>query len=290
VDRSLTAFVPDGAAEELREVVAAHLDGKREAGTEIRVPARRPDGTHLELSISPFTVAVDGTDYFAGTVREVGDRVERERELEDKNERLTRLASVLSHDLREPLNNARAKLTLAQETGDEDYIEEVLTVNRRMAELVDEVLDLTTKGRPVGDTEPVDLGAVVADARSTLDADAIDLTVEASPTVVADRERLRAVLENLVGNAARHAGPGTTVWVGALDGRDGFFVADDGPGIDSGDRDAVFEYGYTTSEVGTGLGLSIVRDVASAHGWTASVVESRAGGARFEFEGVDVVE
>jgi signal transduction histidine kinase len=42
--------------------------------------------------------------------------------------------------------------------------------------------------------------------------------------------------------------------------------------------------------VGTGLGLSIVRDVADAHGWTVSVVGSRAGGARFEFEGVEGVE
>jgi PAS domain S-box-containing protein len=290
VGRSLTAFVPEGATDGLRDAVAAHLDDRRDAGTEIRVPARRTDGTDLELSLSPFTVGVDGTDYFAATVREVGDRVERERKLEAKNERLTRLASVLSHDLREPLNTARAKLTLARETGDDEYIEEVLTVNRRMAELVDEVLDLTTKGRPVGDTEGVDLGSVVADARSTLDADDLDVSVEGSPTVVADRGRLRALLENLVGNAARHAGPGTSVWVGAIDGGEGFFVADDGPGIPPEDRDAVFEYGHTTSEEGTGLGLSIVRDVASAHGWTARVVESSAGGARFEFEGADVVE
>ena len=60
----------------------------------------------------------------------------------------------------------------------------------------------------------------------------------------------------------------------------GFAVADDGPGIPADDRDRVFESGYTTGD-GTGLGLAIVKTIAEAHGWTVSVTESDAGGARF---------
>jgi signal transduction histidine kinase len=68
----------------------------------------------------------------------------------------------------------------------------------------------------------------------------------------------------------------------------GFAVADDGPGIPEDDRDRVFEWGYTTDEEGgLGLGLCIVREIAEAHGWTLSVTESAAGGARFEVRGVD---
>ena len=54
----------------------------------------------------------------------------------------------------------------------------------------------------------------------------------------------------------------------------------DGPGIPADDRDQVFESGYTTGE-GTGLGLAIAKTVAEAHGWTVSITEGDAGGARF---------
>jgi len=67
----------------------------------------------------------------------------------------------------------------------------------------------------------------------------------------------------------------------------GFFVADDGLGIPESDRGSVFDPGFTTSAAGTGFGLAIVHRIAAAHGWTVSVTESDAGGARFEFAGVD---
>ncbi|WP_280585777.1 ATP-binding protein [Halorubrum sp. Boch-26] len=52
----------------------------------------------------------------------------------------------------------------------------------------------------------------------------------------------------------------------------------------------MFEPGHSTVEDGTGFGLAIVERVAEAHGWSVSATEGRAGGARFEFHGVDVVD
>jgi signal transduction histidine kinase len=77
------------------------------------------------------------------------------------------------------------------------------------------------------------------------------------------------------------------VTVGDLE--DGFYVADDGVGIPPDDREAVFESGYSADD-GTGLGLSIVRQVATEHGWDVSLTGSDAGGARFEFTGVESPE
>jgi PAS domain S-box-containing protein len=67
----------------------------------------------------------------------------------------------------------------------------------------------------------------------------------------------------------------------------GFYVADDGPGILEDERDSVFEPGYTTHDEGSGFGLVVVREIADAHGWDVSVTEGAEGGARFEFRGVD---
>lgn len=67
----------------------------------------------------------------------------------------------------------------------------------------------------------------------------------------------------------------------------GVYVADDGPGISDGEREDVFEAGYSTAEDGTGYGLRIVERVAGAHGWDVSVADSTEDGARFEVTGVE---
>ncbi|WP_323190531.1 histidine kinase N-terminal 7TM domain-containing protein [Halostella sp. PRR32] len=74
-----------------------------------------------------------------------------------------------------------------------------------------------------------------------------------------------------------------TVRVGRLDGQEGFYVEDDGPGIPESERSQVLERGYTNARGGTGLGLSIVKSIAEAHDWKLRIAESEAGGARFEF-------
>ena len=88
--------------------------------------------------------------------------------------------------------------------------------------------------------------------------------------------------------AATDDGVTVTVTIGTFE--DGFYVADDGPGIPPEEREAVFESGYSTGRSGTGLGLSIVEQVAREHGWTIGLGESADGGARFEFTGVEFVD
>jgi PAS domain S-box-containing protein len=214
------------------------------------------------------------------------NRADREAALERRNEQLERFASIVSHDLRDPLNTAAAKTTLVRaDLGDSDYLDDLDAVHDRMGEIIEDVLTLTREGRAGVETEPVPLAEVVEEAWGT--AGTPEATLEVADdlgTVGADRGRLRTLFENLFGNAVRHAGPDPTVRVGALADRRGFYVADDGPGIPEGERESAFEYGYTTDEDGTGLGLNIVAEVAEAHEWAVRLTDGAAGGARFEFE------
>jgi CheY-like chemotaxis protein len=208
-------------------------------------------------------------------------------EIARQRDRLDEFASVVSHDLRSPLSVAQGHLELAQSADDPtvaaDHRERVDDALDRMDELIDGVLGLARQGKRVDETTSVRLGDLVTQAWASVDhGEGVTLDTGDLPTVEADRERLRALLENLFRNARDHAGPAPTVTVTTLaDG--GFAVADDRPGVPPAERESVFDHGYSTSESGTGFGLSIVDTVAQAHGWDVCLSESDAGGARFEF-------
>lgn len=216
---------------------------------------------------------------------------EREAQLERKNERLEEFASILSHDLRNPLSIAQGCTQLAQTDPESDHLDTVSNALDRMADLIDSLLELAREGHRIGATETVDLDSLVQTAWNTSGGEDVEgtLSIESDlPTIDADPASLQQLLENLFRNAFEYAGVDAAVRVGALE--DGFYVADDGPGIPEDDRESVFESGFSTGDDGTGLGLKIVRRVVDAHGWDVVVEESEGGGARFEVTGVESVE
>ena len=275
-----------------------------------------------------------------------GERVERRRQLEQQRERLDEFASVVSHDLRNPLSVAVGNIELARDfegAAADDRLDRAHDALEYMNDLISDLLTLAREGQSVEETSAAELDAVVERAwRTAGDASRAALVVDDPlPTVDCDRCCLRQALENLFRNAIEHGAddtdaapsdsgavpsdnsrstgiaddiaPGTfsvetsqsdeteqretpdrertdgepsvRIFVRALS--DGFYIADDGPGIDPDERERVFEPGHTTDDDGTGFGLAIVERIAETHGWEVSVTESRTGGARFEFRGVD---
>jgi signal transduction histidine kinase len=281
--------------------------------------------------------ARDESGDIVGYLFSADDRVERRKQLEQQRERLEEFASVVSHDLRNPLSVAVGNIELAREFDGEEVDERLDRAHDAldwMDDLISDVLALAREGRSVEENATTDLRSVVDQAWRTVGApEGVVLAVdEPLPPVECDRSRLRQALENLFRNAIEHGTPETLsvdpveqnagrstdnidpetfgggisesgivdfesaadsdpllrVFVGRLP--NGFYVADDGTGIDPSERDAVFDPGHSTERDGTGFGLSIVERIAEAHGWEVSVTESRTGGARFEFTGVDLVD
>jgi signal transduction histidine kinase len=246
----------------------------------------------------------DSLDRSVGRVflfREVTDQVRRQRELRERtaqlerqNERLDQFASIVSHDLRNPLNVAQGRLELAREDPSAEHFDQIDGAIDRMEALIEDVLALAQQTDDV-ETERVDLGRVATEAWTNVDSPDARLECDLAAQVTGDRSRLLQAFENLFRNAIDHGPKDVTVRVGKLatesagDGIDrppeqfpGFFVADDGPGIPADQRETVFERGYTTDAGGTGLGLAIVQAAVEAHGWAVRVTESSTGGARFE--------
>ncbi len=231
----------------------------------------------------------DGTvAYGIAVSQNVTERVERRRALARQNERLEEFAGIVSHDLRSPLSVAQGRIDLAREACESDHLDRAADAVDRSQALVDDLLTLAREDETVQEVESVPLADVAEQSWQTAATGTATLDVEATRTVRADRSRLRQLFENLYRNAVEHGGEDVTVRVGETDG--GFYVADTGPGIPEGDRDRVFDAGYSTADDGTGFGLRIVAQVVDAHGWTVDVGESERGGARIEITGVDTVD
>ncbi|MFB6184870.1 MAG: sensor histidine kinase [Haloarculaceae archaeon] len=253
----------------------------------------------------------------------------REAELKRNNERLEEFASVVSHDLRNPLQVADGRLALIEETGDLDHLADVQDALDRMETIIEDVLSLARTGEDTADPESVTVESVATAAWETVATEDAVLAVEEG-RIVADPDLLQQVFENLFrnsvehgstsnrttsdnagehgstsnrttsDNAGEHTGPAVHVRVGTLP--DGFYVEDDGPGIPEDEREDVLETGYTTDREGTGFGLAIVTRIAKAHDWDVAVTDSEIvdvgvapdgdtelPGARFEFTGVERV-
>ena len=271
-----------------------------------------PIDGHGTLSIGSPDGVFDDTDVrlaqvLAANTATALDRVASETERERQNERLEEFASVVSHDLRSPLGLARGRLELAHEDHLSEHHDDIQWALSRIDSMIDDLLTLARQGKVVDETTRVSLASIAEAAWREVDDGAAALVLGDLGGIEADPDRLQRLLGNLFRNAVEHgstsppsqaqedavehgstssqaepedaADPSVTVQVQRL-ANGGFAVADDGPGIPADDRDRVFESGYTTGD-GTGLGLAIVKTIAEAHGWTVSVTESDAGGARF---------
>ena len=275
---------PDDASKAATAFIELFEHPDEENTVEFR--ARHADGTWRWLEVRGRNLLDDPViDGVMVNVRDITERKRREHELERKNQRLDEFASVLSHDLRNPLNVAQGRLELARETCDCEHFEPIDRAHRRMESLIDDLLTLAREGTAVTDREPVDLSEMATTSWASVDTEAATIVVETDRTVLADESRLQQVFENLFRNAVEHGGNDVTVTLGELD--DGFFVEDDGAGIPAADQPKIFDAGYSTSDEGTGFGLSIVKEIIEAHEWEIRVTEGSHGGARFEITDVD---
>jgi two-component system, OmpR family, sensor kinase len=221
--------------------------------------------------------------------------------------RMRRFVADASHELRTPLATIRGygelyrMGALIEREQLDDTMRRIEDSASRMGGLVEDLLSLARldEGRPM-DVGPVDLTALAADSVSDLHALdptrtprlvplATDTLADQAPdacVVIGDEARVRQVLNNLVGNAARHTPPGTAVEIAVgLDGGNGVFeVRDHGPGIDPEHAARVFERFYRVdasrgrSSGGSGLGMAIVAAIIAAHDGSVDLFETPGGG------------
>jgi two-component system sensor histidine kinase GlrK len=226
----------------------------------------------------------------------------RLRLLEVAQER-NRFLRHMSHELKTPLANIRegTELLMDGAVGELDTAQREVTAILRengikLQRMIENLLSFsawqtTSVGLETSEfrLRPV-VKQVLENQQLTLLSQRVRLDVQVEDvTLVADRGKIRLILENLVSNAVKYSPKGGTIHIKAATASNSLIidVADNGPGIPKEDRDHVFEAFYTgraaksTAVKGTGIGLSVVLEFVAAHGGTVQIVDGEYPGAHF---------
>jgi hypothetical protein len=210
--------------------------------------------------------------------------------------------SRVSHELRTPMTSIRsfAEVLLDSEDLPEDkrgrFVSIIYRESQRLTRLLDEILDLSRleRGEQVLNLAEIDPSSTIHEAVAAMLGFAHQNGVELServhehlPAVLADADRLKQVLINLIHNAIKFNDKADGRVVVSAAARDEWVVLavrDNGPGISPADRAQIFEKFSRsgTRQEGSGLGLAISKQIVERHGGRIELRNADAGGVLFE--------
>lgn len=220
-------------------------------------------------------------------------------ELRRTNGELAQFASMLSHDMRQPLHVVTGYLELIATMGEEspraaEFAVRAQGAAHRMNAMIDDLLADVRGERAAGPFVPVDTAEVfdtaVADLALPISAAGANVARGPLPVVKGNASQLGQLFRNLLDNALKFRGllppkvmvsaqPGEVGWI--------FSVADNGVGVAGVDTHRIFSMfqrgGRGATVLGTGVGLAVCRRVAERHGGRIWVDSGKDGGAIFRF-------
>jgi signal transduction histidine kinase len=233
--------------------------------------------------------------------RRMGERLAEEEvvsdDLRQQNALQNTLLHAVSHDLKGPLAGIIGAMQTIRRAGMlgltdveiNDLYGVIEQASAKAARLVDDLLDLDRldRGQLTADREAVDVTAMARRSANEIPTLAGHPVRVDGPDVrvAVDGAKVERIIENLLGNAARHTTAGTPIHVDVTALADGVVVVveDEGPGVPDDVKDAIFQpfRQGETAHGGVGIGLSLVQRFAELHGGSAHVEDRDGGGARF---------
>lgn len=211
----------------------------------------------------------------AQTFNDMLDRIEGVyQRLSDSLEAEKRFVADASHELRTPLTTIQGNVGYLRRIGaGSEALDDIESATRRLTTLVAHLTELAREDAGVQETfVPIDFDEMVRDICGEPDfADAqIHLDLDENLWVAGSETSLAVVVRNLLGNAVKYGGGKIWVSATARHGNAVLDVLDDGPGLDEGDTELVFDRFWRSDDAkgreGSGLGLSIVSASVAAHG------------------------
>ncbi len=286
---------------EIAEEKQAALESGAEDVAVLEEVLYRADGTSFIVESRFDLFDVDGATGRVGVVRDITDRNERERELEESNERLEQFAYAASHDMQEPLRMISSYLQLIDRRyGDvldddgSEFFAYAVDGADRMRTMIEGLLQYSRVGTQGEAFEPVELSDVLEDVQENLqmkieESDA-EITIEQLPRVSGDAGQLRQLFQNLLANAIEYSGdepPRVHVGADRNGSRWTVSVTDDGIGIEPADQKRIFNVFQRLhsheDHSGAGIGLALCQRIVERHGGELWVDSVPGEGSTFTF-------
>jgi len=255
------------------------------------------DGEGVDVILSSATVETDG-DFtgYVGFFKDIRQRKEYERRLQEQRDSLDVLNQVVRHDIRNDLQvvSASAERLKGEVDGESQAaldrilgsIESAVELTNTAGDLADVMLGTPEESERIPLRSTLESG--ISEVRSAYSDASVTVEGEIPPVSVCADEMLPSVFRNLLKNAVQHNDrdrPEVTVSVDAGDDAVSVRVADDGPGVPDERKDEIFGRGEKGLESrGTGIGLFLVRELVESHGGTVRVEDNDPRGAVFVVE------
>jgi PAS domain S-box-containing protein len=290
-------------------------------GKRIEVTAMRADGSEIPVELAINATHLKGQPMFTAYLRDITERnqaedeirqlnaelerrvEERTAELQAANKELDSFCYSVSHDLRTPLRGIAGFSKIVAEKYSEklddsgrNYLQRVLAATKRMGELIDDLLKLSRVSREDFHRAPVNLSdmalAIAGDLRQGAPRRDVQLAIADGLEVEGDSQLLRAMLENLLGNAWKFTSKKSAARIefGSTTEPDNgrvYYIRDNGAGFDkqyAGKLFGAFQRLHGQEEFpGMGIGLATVQRIINRHGgriWAEGKVDE---GATFYF-------
>jgi signal transduction histidine kinase len=224
-------------------------------------------------------------------------------QLHETNHELESFSSAVSHDLRAPLRRISGfGELLREECGSQldargqDYLQRIDKATRNMAQLIEDLFELSRATRGELRHAEVDLSrlaqAAVEELRKTDGERQVEVVIQEGLVARGDARLLRIVLDKLLGNAWKYtrktALPRIEFGAEAVDNETRYLVGDNGVGFDMAQADRLFRPFHrlhTEDEfAGSGIGLATVKRIVSKHGGRVWADAAEGKGARFYFQ------
>ncbi len=312
IGQPMTVLCPPDRAGEVRAFLAKIRNNERISHFE--TVRQRRDGTTFAASVTVSPIH-DETGRLVGAssiardmteqqhLRAAREQLRRADDLKTANQKLESFTYSVAHDLRAPLRALSGySLALLEDYADvlddngKGYAERIGAASEQMATLIDSLLHLSRIARAELSPQPVDLGTMASDIADELQRQDPDrrvrFAIQRPAQVRADRELLRTVLQNLLGNAWKFTAHSDDASIAfgtcpAENGRQCFYVRDNGAGFDAAYADKLFipfqRLHAANDFAGTGLGLASVQQIVERHGGQVRAEGAVGQGACFYF-------
>ncbi len=255
-------------------------------------------GRTYDIVHSPYPLAKNPTNKL-GVSRDVTERIENRRQLQQTNRELDAFVSTVSHDLRSPLTPLIGFADLLDERYSDqlddigrESIAEIKKTAEKMKDLLEGLLSLSRVGQLKFPDQPINATSMAEDAMLELADKILELrakiTIEKLPKALIPEPLLTDLFRNLLANALKYAGshdPHIEIIGQKFATRVRYKVIDHGLGIDDSEHESIFEPFNRGSNIagqaGTGIGLATVAKIARVAGGSAWVENTPGGGATF---------